>query len=267
MFGSKKACWHLFFVTLFPLLLILSACGDAGQKTMQEAQQPNTLSEAEKADGWILLFDGKSFNGWHGLGREEFPSEHWVIEDESIKRVAKSKVPLMPDGEPKPGGDIITNQTWEDFELVFDWKISEGSNSGVKYNVSEELSTSRGSGTSALGWEYQVLDDEKHKDNLRGNQFSGGLYDMIAPSANVLKPAGEWNSAKIVFIGNHGEHWLNGIKVVDYDMDTPGFEETYADSKFAKIPGFKDKKKGHIVLQDHGNAAWYRNIKIKPISK
>jgi hypothetical protein len=252
---------------IISFLSLFSACGDKGQKTEQVAQVANTLTDAEKADGWVLLFDGKSFAGWHGLGQTEFPAERWLIEDGAIKKVSKLEGPVMPDGQPKLGGDLITDQTWEDFELQFDWKISEAGNSGVKYNVSEEISTSFEPGRAALGWEYQVLDDARHSDNLRPNHLSAGLYDMIAPSAKVLKPAGEWNSSKIVFVGNHGEHWLNGVKVVDYDTDTPEFDKLFAASKYVNIPGFKEKKNGHIVLQDHGDAAWYRNIKIKAVSK
>jgi hypothetical protein len=265
MFGFKKSQQQMILVAVFLSLVIFSACGDGGQKKMNEANQPNILTKAEKADGWILLFDGQSFKGWHGLGREEFPSELWKIEDGSIKRASKSELPPMQEGQPGPGGDIISDQTWQDFELTFEWKISSGSNSGVKYNVSEELSMSRGSGHSALGWEYQVLDDANHEGDLNGNQLSGALYDMFAPVVKVVKPAGEWNTAKIAFIGKHGEHWLNGEKVVEYDMDTPRFEKAFDASKFAKIPGFREKKNGHIVLQDHGGAVWYRNIKIKPV--
>jgi hypothetical protein len=255
--------FSLVWVTIF----LISGCADAPSKKEHKESKQNFLTDTEKQEGWILLFDGKTFNGWHGLGQEKFPSTHWVIENGAIKRVAKEDVPDGPDGKPVPGGDLISDQSWEDYEFAFEWKVAKGSNSGVKYNVSEEFSVSRGSGRGALGWEYQVIDDENYKGELKPYHRAGGLYDMIEATNKTLKPVGEWNSSKIVFIGNHGEHWLNGVKVVEYDMDTPEFDALYAKSKYFKIPTFKDKKKGHIVLQDHGDAAWYRNLKIRPVSK
>lgn len=259
----KTYVWQVLILCMF---FILNACGDSDQKN-ESSPQNNVLTESEKADGWILLFDGNSFNGWHGLGQDVFPSTHWVIDNGTIKRVAKEDVPSLPDGKPAPGGDIITDHTWRDFEFSFEWKVSSGSNSGIKYNVSEEFSASRGSGRGALGWEYQVIDDEGYPGGLKPYHQAGGLYDMIEATNKTLKPVGQWNKSKIVFVGNHGEHWLNDIKVVEYDMDTAEFEALFAKSKYFKIPNFKEKKKGSIVLQDHGNAAWYRNLKLKPVSK
>lgn len=267
MCKSKKINWQIIVRSIFFILLIFSACSDSGQKTALMDQVANTLTEAEKTDGWILLFDGHSFTGWHDMGHDGFPAEHWLIDNGAIKIVSSQESPVMPDGQSKRGGDIITDESWENFELAFEWKISEGGNSGVKYNVVDVFSKPNEPVYSALGWEYQVIDDLNFAEKLNPNQEAGALYDMIEPTNKIQKPAGEWNTAKIVFIGNHGEHWLNGAKVVDYNMDTPAFEALYVKSKYAKIPGFKDKKKGHIVLQDHGGAAWYRNIKIKPVFK
>ena len=267
MLRLKYSPQQIVLVIAILTVIFLSACGDTSQKTANEANTPNQLADAEKADGWVLLFDGRSFKGWHGLGKDEFPAELWKIEEGAITRVPNSELPPLPEGQERQGGDLITDQVWKDFELMFDWKISKGGNSGVKYNVSEELSTSRGSGYSALGWEYQVIDDQMQEENLNGNQMAGALYDMFAPVVKAAKPAGEWNTAKIVFVGSHGEHWLNGEKVVEYETDTAKFDEAYAVSKFAKIPGFREQKNGHIVLQDHGGAVWYRNIKIKPVVK
>ncbi len=264
MVNLKICIWQ---ILVFIALLLLNSCGDSSQTKTQPQAKFNVLTDAEKSEGWILLFDGNSFEGWHGLGQAEFPSTHWIINNGTIQRVAKENVPVMADGKPAPGGDIITDQAWKDFEFYFEWKVSPGSNSGVKYNVSEEFSASRGSGRGALGWEYQVIDDKNYKGELRPNHQAGGLYDMIPAMNKTLKPVGEWNSSKIVFIGSRGEHWLNDVKVVEYDMDTAEFEALYAKSKYFKIPTFKDKKKGHIVLQDHGDAAWYRNLKLRPVSK
>ena len=129
--------------------------------------------------------------------------------------------------------------------------------------MSEELSTSRGGGYSALGFEYQVLDDDRHPDGADEDHRTGSLYDLIAPQNKQLRPVGEFNQARIVFQGNHGGHWLNGMKVVEYDLGTSLMDSLLAASKYRSIPGFGDKRKGHIVLQDHGDAVWYRNIKIR----
>ena len=229
--------------------------------------QPNILSPREKAEGWILLFDGTTFEGWRGLGRDRVPEGQWLIEDGAIKKVSTQDGPLQKDGQPLAGGDLMTVEAFEDFELSFEWKISPGGNSGLKYNVSEEMSVAYPPKTAALGFEYQVLDDDRHPDAKNGpNRTAAGLYDLFAPMNKILKPVGEFNAAKIVFIGNHGEHWLNGSKVLAYDLGTPTMDALLAKSKYKDIPRFGDKRKGHIVLQDHTDAAWFRNIKIKRIS-
>ena len=224
---------------------------------------PNTLTEEEKAAGWRLLFDGKTFDGWRGLGRDAIPEGHWVIENGTMKKIPTDEVPRQADGQPQRGGDLMTVESFEDFELSFDWRISPGGNSGVKYNVSEELSTSRGSKYSALGFEYQVHDDDKHPDSKDPTQRAGALYDLISPQNKQLRPVGEFNQSEIVFNGNHGEHWLNGVKVVEYDLGTALMDSLLAASKYRDISGFGDKKRGHIVLQDHGDTVWYRNIRIR----
>lgn len=234
------------------------------------AEAPNTLTAQEQADGWQLLFDGQTFNGWRGLGRDTVPTAHWVIEDGTLKKLPSGDVPLQPDGQPLSGGDLMTEATFQDFELSFDWKISEAGNSGVKYNVDEAFSGANGSRTAALGFEYQVLDDVNHPDaraGVDGNRTAAGLYDLISPAAGKpLNPPGEWNHGRIVYQGNHGEHWLNGQKVVEYDLGTPRMDSLLAASKYAPIEGFADRRTGHIVLQDHNDAAWFRNIKIRPLN-
>lgn len=247
------------------LAISLLACSGAGNKNTASAQL-NTLTPAEKADGWKLLFDGKSFNGWTGLGRDEVPSQYWVIDNGCMKKLESDKVPTAPDGQPLIGGDIMTVKTYRNFELQFDWKISEAGNSGVKYNVSEKLSTSYEPKYAALGYEYQVLDDERHPDAQNPTHRSGALYDLIAPNdKKKVNPAGEWNHSRIVFNGTHGEHWLNGQKIVEFDINSPDFIKRFQASKYADIPNFREKKDGHIVLQDHIQAVWYRNLKIKEL--
>ena len=243
------------------MLLLLTNCGDCDSK-VEKATSPNTLTEAEIADGWKLLFDGKSFDGWRGIGIDGVPEGHWKIVNGSIQKIASGDVPTKADGQPVKGGDLISKKTFQNFELKFEWKISKGSNSGVKYNVDEKISIENG-WTGALGYEYQVLDDDKHSDNLNPTHRSGSLYDMIEAKGKTVKPVGEYNSARIVFNGNIIEHWLNGNKVVEANTDAPEFAELFQKSKYHKHPNFTIHKDAHIVLQDHGNDCWYRNIKIK----
>ena len=226
---------------------------------------PNQLSAAERAAGWRLLFDGRTFAGWRGLGRDTVPTAHWEIVDGAIRKKPSGQVALRPDGQPLAGGDLTTVDTFDDYELAFEWKVTPGANSGVKYNVDESLSS-----TGALGFEYQVLDDASHPDaraGISGNRTSAGLYDLIPPAANKpLRPVGEWNEARIVFRGNHGEHWLNGVKVVEYDLGTPRMAELFSKSKWSDNPRFITRKAGHrIVLQDHNDEVFYRNLKIREL--
>lgn len=246
------------------MLLLLTNCGDGNSK-VEKPVGPNTLTEQEIADGWQLLFDGKSFEGWRGIGIDGVPEGHWKIVDGSIQKIASGDVPTKADGQPVKGGDLISKKTYQDFELMFEWKISEGGNSGVKYNVDEAISVENG-WSGALGYECQVLDDEKHSDNLNPTHRSGSLYDMIEAKGKTVKPVGEYNSAKIVFNGNILEHWLNGKKVVEANTDSQEFEELFQKSKYHKHQKFTTHKNAHIVLQDHGNDCWYRNIKIKVLN-
>jgi hypothetical protein len=170
----------------------------------------------------------------------------------------------LADGQPAAGGDLMTRDTYRDFELRGDWKISRAGNSGVKYNVSEEISMAAAPNHAALGFEYQMLDDSLHEDNKVPSHRAGALYDLIAPNANkTLKPVGEWNSSRLVFRGNHGEHWLNGAKVVEFDLGAPLMDSALARSKYKNIPNFAERRAGHIVLQDHVDEVYFRNIKIR----
>jgi hypothetical protein len=212
---------------------------------------------------WRDLFDGRTLTGWRGLGYDSVPSAHWRVQDGAIMKVASGNVPKMPDGQPASGGDLMTTDTFTDFELEFEWKVAAGANSGVKYNVSEAMSM-QSANHAALGFEYQVLDDSLNDDNKIPSHRAGSLYDMIPPSAaKTLKPVGEWNRSRIVLRGNHGEHWLNGAMVVSYDLRTARMDSLLKASKYRSIPGFADRRAGHIVLQDHGDAAYYRAIRIR----
>ena len=221
-----------------------------------------------ETEEWITLFNGESFAGWRGVGRDSIPAGHWIIEDGSIRKVASGNVPTAADGQPLEGGDIMTVGAYRDFELVFEWKVSAGANSGIKYNVSEEMSTAAPPVHAALGFEYQILDDALHPDAQNGpNRTAGALYDLFPPGlGKQLRPVGSFNEARIVFRDGHGEHWLNGVKVVEFDLGTAAFDSAFTVSKYQPIAGFAEQRRGHVVLQDHGDDVWFRSIKIREIT-
>lgn len=222
---------------------------------------PNTLTEAEKAQGWKLLFDGRTANGWRGVGKDAFPAHGWKIENGELVVVAKAGA---EDKSPR-GGDIVTTGQFGAFELQFDFLVAPGGNSGVKYYVKEE---------GRLGLEYQVLDDEKHPDakmGAGGNRTMASLYDLIPretmPGGQNIPPrAGAWQHGRIVARADGSvEHWLNGIKVVEYNRNSKLFAALVARSKFEKHEGFGRAKEGPILLQDHNDEARFRSIKIRPL--
>lgn len=219
---------------------------------------PNTLSAAEKAAGWKLLFDGKTSAGWRGFHSDKFPAQGWAIEDGAIKRVGKGE-------NPNTGGDIITTGEYGNFELMLDWKLTPGGNSGLKYLITEPPNAT---GHSGVGYEMQILDDERHPDaklGVNGDRTAGALYDLIAPSAHTARPIGEWNQARLVVRGRHVEHWLNGQRVVTFEIGSPEMKALIAKSKYKDIAGFGDATSGHILLQDHGDEVWFRNIKLRDL--
>jgi hypothetical protein len=247
-------------------------------QTTPPAAGPNQLTEAERLAGWRLLFDGRTLAGWRGVGYDTVPTGHWVVENGAIKKIANGNVPRVPDGRPLNGGDLMTVDTFRDFELTWEWKVTPGANSGVKYNVSEELSLAQGGAMtpaavargaispnhSALGFEYQILDDDRHSDAQLATHRAGALYDLFPPNERKhLRPVGEWNESKVIFRGSHGEHWLNGQKIVEFDLGTARMDSAFAASKYHSIAGFADRRTGHIVLQDHGDEVYFRDIKVR----
>jgi hypothetical protein len=228
---------------------------------------PNTLTAAERSAGWRLLFDGRTFAGWHGLGFPNVPAGLWVVEDGAIKHIANGKGPVQADGQPLTGMDLVSDRGYQDFRLAWEWKISEAGNSGLKYNVSAELSSRMAPPHAAKGWEYQMIDDEKNEDNKLAIHRSGALYDMLPPNDRKrINPAGRWNRSTIVFRGNHGEHWLNGEKIVEFDLGSAEFDSAFAKSKYHGYPDwFPVRRRGQIVLQDHGDMVWFRDIKIREL--
>jgi hypothetical protein len=249
---------------LAPLWLAVLTCAFAAPTA---AQRPNQLTAAERAAGWRLLFDGTSLAGWRGLGYDSVPTAHWRVVDGAIVKTPSAKVRRLADGQPAAGGDLMSIESFRDFELAFEWRVTPGANSGVKYNVSEELSLAHAANHAALGFEYQILDDELHPDNKIATHLAAGLYDIIAPgSAKRLRPVGEWNRARIILRGNHGEHWLNDVKVVEFDLGTPRLDSLLERSKYRPIPRFAERRLGHIVLQDHGDEVHFRSIKIRQLN-
>jgi hypothetical protein len=222
------------------------------------AAAPNTLTPAETAAGWKLLFDGKTTNGWRGYHATTFPAQGWAVEDGAIKRVGKGE-------KPGTGGDIITTGEYGNFELALDWKLSPGGNSGIKYLITESAD---GTSHAGVGYEMQILDDDRHPDaklGVNGNRTAGSLYDLIAPSTHAARPIGEWNQARLVVRGRHVEHWLNGQRVVQFEIGSPEMKALIAKSKYKDIKGFGDATSGHILLQDHGDEVSFRNIKIRQL--
>ena len=228
--------------------------------TAQVNAQDNQLSAKEKKEGWQLLFDGKTTTGWKGAFINKFPEKGWKVEDGLLM--------VEPSGgaESTNGGDIITLKDYDNFELSVDFKLTEGANSGIKYFVDAKQATPSNP-RSALGLEYQVLDDARHPDaklGKNGDRTISSLYDLIpAVSSKPAKAIGEWNNAKVVSNGNHVEHWLNGIMVLAYERGSDAFKALVAESKYKDIPGFGLGKMGRLLLQDHGNKVYFKNIKIK----
>lgn len=264
LWSSRRVHYGCALVSLLLFLALLGCTSEEGPQN--DEPTPNALTQAEEEAGWTLLFDGESFANWTGLGRDTIPKGHWTIEDGALRKIDSGDVPKADDGQPLEGGDIRTEDTYRNFEFKLEWKASKGGNSGIKYNVSDSLSTAHEPSYAALGFEYQLLDDERHPDAEAPNHRAAALYDLIAPNdQKALNPVGEWNEARIVFQGSRGEHWLNGAKVVEFDLTTARFDSLFAESKYVDIDGFRTRRAGHIVLQDHGDDFWFRNIKIRTL--
>jgi hypothetical protein len=214
------------------------------------AETPNQLTAAEKAAGWKLLFDGNTTQGWHSLKKQSFPATGWVVEDGWLHCLGQK------------GGDVLSDAEFEQFELVWEWRLEVAGNSGVKYFVLE----TRG---SPIGHEYQMLDDERHPDGKlgEGKRVAAAFYDVLKPSVKTpTKPMGEINQSRVLVKGNHVEHWLNGVKVLEYECGSEALKAAVAQSKFKTVTGFGERVKGHILLQDHGANVWFRNVKIRDLS-
>lgn len=217
--------------------------------TVVFSQTDNTLTSKEKKEGWIILFDGVSTNGWTNTRGEAAPLSGWEIKNGCINTVLGGR-----------GGDIITENEYSDFELLVDYNITPGCNSGVKYF----FTTYENGGN--LGCEFQILDDISGTDNKEADHLCGSFYDVLPPieSKKKVNPPGEWNTIRVVAKGKNVEHWLNGVKILEYTRGDKVFTDAVSDSKFNKtVPAFGTVEKGHILLQYHGGLVSFKNIKIK----
>jgi hypothetical protein len=213
------------------------------------------LTAAERDAGWRLLFDGVTTTGWRGFKKPGFPAKGWSVELGRLKHAASGGAPAAD------SGDIITIDRFTDFDFRFEWIVASGGNSGVKYLVTEERD-------GPIAHEYQIIDDAKHPDALIGpHRATAALYDAIAaPATKPLKPAGRRNEGRILVQGQHVEHWLNGEKVIEYELGSAALRAAKAKSKFKDVAGWGDKLTGHILLQDHGDEVWYQNLKVRDLS-
>jgi cytochrome c len=229
-------------------------------KEIEPPKAQNVLSEAEKQEGWTLLFDGKSFAGWRNFKKTTIGPD-WVVD--STEQAMYLAVKQKKDGQWfADGGDIMTEKAYENYEMQLDWKIDTCGNSGIMYNIME---TPKSQYVWHTGPEMQVLDNACHPDAKIVSHRAGDLYDLQVSSQETVKKALEWNHVKLVVNKGMVEHWLNDVKVVEYDMNTPVWKAMIAKSKFKDMADFGKSMKGHIALQDHGNKVWYRNVKIRDI--
>ena len=251
---------------LLCFLFLLSACSSA-RKDNQEAKEEAaslteaatnalpSLTEAQKAEGWKLLFDGKTMTGWQIF--KERKNNTWEVKDGALhcKAVNESTT-----GNGDERSDLMTTDEFENFEFACDWKISPKGNSGIMFRVTEEFEQPYYSGP-----EYQLKDDIGYPEDLKGLAETGANYGMHVTTPKTLKPVGEWNSTKIVVNGNHVEHWLNGQKVVEYELGSTDWIKRKEGSKWKDAKGYGMSPKGHIDLQDHGHEVWFKNVMIKTL--
>lgn len=228
---------------LLPLLASLALAFAA----LPLAAKDNQLTAQEKAEGWKLLFDGKTLKGWRAYAGK--PMAGWEVVDGTLHAIAKTK-----------GSELITEKKFKDFELSWDWKVPPAGNNGIKYFVTEAR-------TKSPGPEYQMIDDEGHPDGKRGGLHqTAAFYDVLAPAADKpRRNPGEWNSSRIVARGNRVQHWLNGKMVLEFDLTSAEVKAGIAKSKFSKEVGFGEHIEGHIMLTYHQDDCWFRNIKIREL--
>lgn len=216
------------------------------------AESAQTPASQDTDGEWVALFDGTNTDHWRGYRQDAFPESGWEVVDGTLHKIAGAG-----------GGDIITVEQYDSFELRWEWKVAQGANSGVFYHVAE------GDDLGAVyftGPEYQILDDDRHRDGQNPTTSAAALYALIeCNDAKALSPVGEWNSSRLLVDGNHVEHWLNGEKVVEYELESDALLALIAGSKFRDWPRFAREGRGHIALQDHGDDVWFRDIRVREI--
>ncbi len=239
---------RLLLTACLPMLIACTASQQTEEQTAGGTTETEmtTLTAEERAAGWRSLFDGATTTGWRGYKRSDVP-DGWRVIDGALTRVGS-------------GGDIITTDQFGNFELSLEWKVQPGGNSGVFYRVTEE-----GDQTYFTGPEMQVLDDERHADGKSRLTSAGANYGLHPAPAGVVRPAGEWNEARVIANGAHVEHWLNGTKVVEYELWSDDWKERVAKSKFKDRPQYGMTKSGPISLQDHTDRIEFRNIKVRSL--
>ena len=234
-------------LAVFCCLTLMSACN-------RETPQEETLSQQAPGE-WIELFNGENLDGWRSYGKAT-PNPAWIVEDGAIVLDADESTTSMT------GGDLITNGQYESFELELEWKISSGGNSGIFFGVREIDGQNVAYET---GVEMQVLDDDNHADGEQAITRAGACYALYAGSENIVRPVGQYNEVRLVVRGAYVEHWLNGRKIVEYEIGSDDWANRVAASKFADWEHFARYRKGHIALQDHTDRVWYRNIRLREL--
>jgi hypothetical protein len=218
-----------------------------------EPAAPNQLTAKERKEGWELLFDGKTIDRWRGYQKKDMEGQRWIAQDGCLT------VPPNDGKDTRGARDIVSVKKYQDFDLHWEWRISPGGNSGLKYLVTEDRPI-------AYGHEYQIIDDAKHPDaQKKDNRRTGSFYDVLPAPTAKPHPAGTFNQSRVLVQGTHVEHWLNGTKILEYELDTPALRTAIAASKFKDLEGFDKPKPAHLLIQDHGDNVCYRNLKIRPL--
>ncbi len=213
--------------------------------TLLLAAQP---AVAQTGPGWVVLFDGHSTAAWRGFRMTSFPTNCWVVDEDALKTVPGHEV------------DLVTRKPYRDFELELEWKVAVAANSGIMFHVTEA-----GKETWETGPEMQVVDDDNTDDGKDPLTSAGALYDLVAPTHKHLNPAGQWNRARLLVKGQHVEHWLNGAKILEYELGSPEFKRLVAKTKFKDMPEFARPASGSIALQNHGGEVWFRNVRVRKL--
>ena len=244
----------LFTCGLLSAVVAATVSGQEKAAPPAATQATGQLSADDAKAGWKLLFDGKTLNGWRGYKKTDASGSRWIVEDGMLT------LPKNDGKDTRGARDLISADTYDQFELAWDWRVASGGNSGVKYFVLEDLD-------SAIGHEYQLIDDERHPDaKIGAKRQTASLYDVLPAADRPLRPAGEWNSSRVVVRGSSVEHWLNGTKVLSYELNSPALKTAIAASKFKDVARFGTPQKGHILIQDHGDQVWYRGVRIRAIT-